>query len=62
MSGTEQLSVDLDQYMSGTGRSHSEVDSRSRRVRSNPMSGHRQTGSTGPFRTTGDIRAGLNAV
>jgi hypothetical protein len=31
-------------------RSTSEVESRSRRVRSAPMNGHRQTGPTGPFR------------
>src|ERR1700722_11253876 len=28
----------------------SEVESHSRRVRSTPMNGHRQTGPTGPFR------------
>jgi hypothetical protein len=30
--------------------SNSEVESHSRRIRSNPMNGHRQTGPTGPFR------------
>ena len=34
---------------SGKGQ-NSEVVSRSRRVRSTPMNGHRQTGPTGPFR------------
>ena len=31
---------------------NSEVESHSRRVRSTPMNGHRQTGPTGPFRAT----------
>jgi hypothetical protein len=35
--------------MSATGP-NSEVESHSRRVRSAPMNGHRQTGPTGPFR------------
>ena len=30
--------------------SNSEAESHSRRVRSTPMNGHRQTGPTGPFR------------
>jgi hypothetical protein len=34
---------------------HSEVVSHSRRVRSTPMNGHRQTGTTGPFRATNGL-------
>ena len=35
--------------MTASGRT-GEVESPSRRVRSTPMNGHRQTGPTGPFR------------
>ena len=38
--------------------SQENVESRSRRVRSTPMNGHRQTGPTGPFRAKERTRSG----